>query len=75
MPIYEYSCRACQAPHEAKQRMTDAPLTTCPACGAPELERVVSLPTFTLEGSGWYRDGYGSAGAAPLPAKPKPGSS
>lgn len=34
MPIYAYQCSACGHSMEALQKMADAPLTDCPACGA-----------------------------------------
>src|SRR5262249_21368058 len=60
MPLYEYGCRSCGHQFEAQQKMSDATLTQCPKCGADALERLVSKTSFTLKGSGWYADGYGS---------------
>jgi putative FmdB family regulatory protein len=34
MPIYAYKCSACGFAKDALQKMSDAPLTVCPACGA-----------------------------------------
>ena len=49
MPVYEYiaknsstACKRCAEPFEVTQRVSDPPLTTCPACGKP-VERVISL--------------------------------
>ncbi|MBP6701100.1 MAG: zinc ribbon domain-containing protein, partial [Halioglobus sp.] len=33
MPIYEYQCQACGKGLEALQKISDAPLEDCPACG------------------------------------------
>jgi len=33
MPIYEYRCADCGFQKEYIQKMSDAPLTTCPECG------------------------------------------
>ena len=33
MPIYEYQCEACGHRLESLQKVSDAPLTECPACG------------------------------------------
>jgi putative FmdB family regulatory protein len=61
MPIYEYRCDSCGTRHEALQKLSDAPLTDCPACGAPSMHKLVSAAGFQLKGSGWYatdfRDG------------------
>lgn len=63
MPLYEYRCAACGHDLEAIQKFSDAPLTDCPACGAPKLEKLLSQSSFALKGGGWYADGYGPNGA------------
>src|SRR5690349_16682992 len=60
MPIYEYGCNECGHRLEEQQKMADPPLVTCPACGKDRLEKLISATSFTLKGSGWYKDGYGS---------------
>src|SRR5689334_11464928 len=62
MPLYEYACDKCGHQFEARQRISEDPLKTCPACKADALERLVSKTSFTLKGSGWYADGYGGGG-------------
>jgi putative FmdB family regulatory protein len=54
MPIYEYRCSSCGHELEALQKFSDAPLVTCPACGAAALQKQVSAAGFQLKGSGWY---------------------
>ena len=44
MPIYEYVCGACGNAHEALQKISDAPLTDCSACGQSALKKKVSAP-------------------------------
>ena len=34
MPIYAYKCESCGHAKDVLQKMSDAPLTDCPACGA-----------------------------------------
>lgn len=58
MPIYEYRCEACGAELEKLQRMSDPPLTDCPACGRPALKRLVSAAGFRLKGGGWYETDF-----------------
>lgn len=58
MPIYEYQCAACGHQMDAFQKMTDAPLTDCPKCHAPALNKLVSAAGFQLKGSGWYATDY-----------------
>ena len=61
MPIYEYRCSACGHEFEILQKISDQPLTECPACGKAALAKLVSAAGFQLKGSGWYvtdfRDG------------------
>jgi putative FmdB family regulatory protein len=60
MPTYEYGCEACGKTWELEQRITEAAIKECPACGKPEARRLISGGTFMLKGGGWYADGYGS---------------
>lgn len=73
MPIYEYRCSSCGHELEALQKLSDAPLTVCPACNKAELKKLVSAAGFQLKGSGWYvtdfRNSGGKPGAKTAPAK------
>jgi putative FmdB family regulatory protein len=60
MPLYEYQCQECQHQLEVLQSMTDAPLTDCPACNKPSLQKVVSAAGFRLKGGGWYETDFKS---------------
>ena len=60
MPFYEYLCQACGQHHEAMQKMSEAPLTTCPHCGKSKLKRLISAPVFRLKGGGWYETDFKS---------------
>jgi len=42
MPIFEYSCKACEHSFELWVRADTVP--ACPACGSVELEKLLSLP-------------------------------
>ena len=62
MPTYQYACTACGEQHEAVQAFSDAPLTTCPACGG-RLRKVFSAVGVVFKGSGFYKtDSRASAG-------------
>ncbi len=58
MPIYEYQCNHCGHELEAIQKMSDAPLTDCPACGKPALAKKISAAGFRLKGGGWYETDF-----------------
>lgn len=60
MPIYEYVCRECGRELEKLQKISDAPLSDCPACGAAALKRKVSAAAFRLAGGGWYETDFKS---------------
>jgi len=59
MPIYEYTCKACNKTHEEIMAVNDPTERTCPYCGNVS-HKIVSLSSFSLKGSGWYKDGYSS---------------
>lgn len=67
MPIYEYRCGACGQDHEVLQKVSEPPLTECPACGKPALKKQLSAAGFQLKGSGWYATDF--KGAAKRPAE------
>ncbi len=54
MPIYEYRCSDCGREQEVLQKVSEPPLTICPACGKPGLQKLLSAAGFQLKGSGWY---------------------
>jgi len=58
LPIYEYACKKCNHTLDALQKMSDAPLIDCPACGEPGLKRLLSAPRFRLKGQGWYETDF-----------------
>jgi putative FmdB family regulatory protein len=60
MPMYDYRCEACQHELEAIQKISDAPLVDCPACGKPALSKLLSAPAFRLKGGGWYETDFKS---------------
>ena len=54
MPIYEYRCNSCGAQDDVMQKMSDAPLTICPACGKETYAKQLSAAGFQLKGNGYY---------------------
>ena len=62
MPIYEYECSECGHTLEKLQKISDAPLTDCPSCGKPALQKLVSAAGFRLKGGGWYETDFKTSG-------------
>ena len=61
MPIYEFQCQSCGHEEEVLQKISDAPLTVCPACGKSEMIKKVSAAAFRLSGGGWYETDFKSS--------------
>ena len=82
MPIYAYKCGSCGHAKDVLQKLSDAPLTTCPSCGADSFAKQITAAGFQLKGSGWYATDFkGGASSAPAtaagdkPAESKPAES
>jgi putative FmdB family regulatory protein len=72
MPIYAYRCSSCGHAQDVLQKMSDAVLTTCPACGAEAYVKQLTAAGFQLKGSGWYvTDFRGDKTAGKADAKPE----
>jgi putative FmdB family regulatory protein len=68
MPIYAYKCESCGHSKDVLQKMSDAPLTDCPQCGAPAFKKQLTAAGFQLKGSGWYvTDFRGGGGPTAVP--------
>ena len=69
MPIYAYKCESCGHAKDVLQKISDAPLTQCPSCGAEAFRKQLTAAGFQLKGSGWYATDFkGGAAAASAPA-------
>ena len=69
MPIYGYRCEACGEEHDVLQKVSEPPLTKCPACGKKALKKQLSAAGFQLKGSGWYATDFKSKAKAPAEKK------
>ena len=80
MPIYAYKCGSCGHAKDVLQKIADAPLTVCPACGAEAFAKQVTAAGFQLKGSGWYvtdfrgGNGGGSSATATTESKSEAGA-
>ena len=69
MPIYAYGCSSCGLQKDVLQKMSDAPLTTCPECGKETFVKQLTAAGFQLKGSGYYATDFKN------PPKPEPARS
>ena len=58
MPIYEYRCAACGHQDDHLQKVSEAQLTRCPACGKKKYQKQLTAAGFQLKGSGWYASDF-----------------
>ena len=75
MPIYEYRCSSCGHQQEFLQKLSDATLTVCTACGKAAFSKMLTAAGFQLKGSGWYATDFRNSGAAPAKAADPKGES
>jgi len=69
MPIYAYKCASCGHAKDVLQKMSDVPLSVCPACGQASFQKQLTAAGFQLKGSGWYvTDFRGGDGGKAAPA-------
>jgi putative FmdB family regulatory protein len=65
MPIYEYRCDTCGHQEDHLQKVSEKPLTKCPACGKKTYKKQLSAAGFQLKGSGWYATDFKTTGKKP----------
>lgn len=58
MPIYAFECAACGHAFDRLQKIADPDPTDCPSCGAPQVRRQLTAPSFRLAGGGWYETDF-----------------
>lgn len=79
MPHYDYVCESCGHKEEILQKITEAPLSTCPHCGQSSFKRLLGRGVgLQFQGSGFYVNDYqdrSSPSSSPQEKKPsKPDS-
>jgi putative FmdB family regulatory protein len=72
MPIYAYRCNSCGLEQDVMQKMSDAPLTTCPQCKTETFAKQVTAAGFQLKGSGWYQTDFKGGGKPAKSDNPPP---
>ena len=68
MPIYAYKCESCGFAKDVLQKLSDLPLTDCPACAEATFKKQLTSAGFQLKGSGWYATDFKGGAAAPAAA-------
>jgi len=69
MPIYEYRCAECGHQEDHLQKVSEKPLSKCPACGKKAYKKLLSAAGFQLKGSGWYATDFKTAAKKPAEKK------
>ncbi len=72
MPIYAYRCSQCGFEKDVLQKMSDAPLATCPECHTENFTKQLTAAGFQLKGSGWYQTDFKSGAKPAKPDNPPP---
>jgi len=71
MPIYAYGCSSCGLQKDVLQKMSDAPLSICPACGKETFSKQLTAAGFQLKGSGYYVTDFKNGPKKPDSGKPE----
>ena len=65
MPIYDFQCSSCGCKKEVMRKISAPNVADCPECGKPTFSKMVSAPSFQLNGTGWYATDFKGAGSKP----------
>ncbi len=64
MPIYDYTCTACDHRADILHGINDPGPKFCPSCGREgTMRKVFSAPSIHFKGSGWAKKDRGGGGA------------
>jgi len=58
MPIYAFECDSCGHQFDRLQKLSDPDPSVCPECGAEQVRRQLTAPSFRLSGAGWYETDF-----------------
>ena len=61
MPTYEFGCQDCGYEFEVIKKMSDQSMPECVRCQSIKVEKLLSVSSFQLKGSGWAHDGYANS--------------
>lgn len=54
MPIYDFKCTECDHQDEMMRKMSADSTMACPECHKETFSKMLSAPSFQLNGTGWY---------------------
>jgi putative FmdB family regulatory protein len=58
MPIYDFECASCGFKAELLRKMSEPSQTVCPKCAKDTFAKLLSAPSFQLNGTGWYASDF-----------------
>lgn len=58
MPIYDFACASCGFKIELMRKISEPSLTECPKCAQMTFAKMLSAPSFQLNGTGWYASDF-----------------
>jgi putative FmdB family regulatory protein len=71
MPIYDFKCTACGHQDEVMRKISDASTMDCPSCKQATFSKMLSAPSFQLNGTGWYATDFKDKPKAPTKIEPE----
>lgn len=58
MPIYDFKCTSCGFSDELMRKISQPSLENCPKCAKNTFAKLLSAPSFQLNGTGWYASDF-----------------
>jgi putative FmdB family regulatory protein len=58
MPIYDFACTNCGFKDEEMRKISAPNQTVCPKCSKETYTKMLSAPSFQLNGTGWYASDF-----------------
>ncbi|HSF71475.1 MAG TPA: zinc ribbon domain-containing protein [Methylotenera sp.] len=58
MPIYDFECASCGFKAELLRKISEPSQTVCPQCAKATFAKMLSAPSFQLNGTGWYASDF-----------------
>lgn len=72
MPIYDFQCSACGHQDEMMRKASAENTMQCPACSKETFTKMLSAPSFQLNGTGWYATDFKNNNKAASQTSAKP---